>query len=286
MSAIIPNQDACPFIIRDLPNADYHASAGISNSGLSDIAQSPFHFFARHLDPNRPAREETPAQLAGNLAHCAILEPSEFGKRYAVGPDVSRATKEWKAFEASLEPGVQAIKPDDYERAMRQADSVRRLPDVRTALDRGYAEASAYWIDEETGVLCRCRPDWTHTYSATCNILLDVKTYADASAPEFRRQVARMRYHVQDAFYTEGFAKASGIETAGFLFVAVEDKWPFAASVCTLDDAGKLAGSMLAHRDLRTYAECMRTNRWPSYPDSIQTITLPDYAIAAATPGE
>ena len=199
---------------------------------------------------------------------------------------MSRASKEWKAFDASLPTGVQGIKPDDYDRAMRQAENVRRIPDVRNALDQGYAEASAFWIDEETGVLCRCRPDWTHTYSTTCNILLDVKTYTDASPAEFRRQIARMRYHVQDAFYTEGFAKASGIETAGFLFVAVEDKWPFASSVCMIDEAGKLAGSLLAHRDLRTYAECIATNRWPSYPDSIQTITLPGHAMAAANQGE
>ena len=285
MSAVL-SESELPRVVHGLPNADYHASPGVSKSGLDDIAKSPMHYYGLHIDPSRPNAEESAAQLAGNLAHCSILEPDAFPLRYKVGPDVSRNTKVWKEFEASLPPGVQAIKPDERDKAMRQADSVRRLPDVRDALARGYAETSAYWVDDETGVLCRCRPDWWHTYSGAVSILVDVKTCGDASPREFAAQIARMRYHVQDAFYTEGFSIASRTEVAGFLFVAVEDKWPYAASVCMLDESSKLKGSVLAHRALRTYAECMRSQSWPGYPEAIQSVSLPAWALAASTQGE
>ncbi|MFU1946135.1 exonuclease VIII, partial [Bordetella avium] len=60
---------------------------------------------------------------------------------------MTRSTKEWKAFEAALPAGVIGIKPDQRETAMRQAEAVRRLPDVAEALAAGVAESSAYWID-------------------------------------------------------------------------------------------------------------------------------------------
>ncbi|UXC34818.1 PD-(D/E)XK nuclease-like domain-containing protein [Cupriavidus gilardii] len=258
---------------------DYHAMPGASKSVLDSIAQSPAIAYARHIDPNRPAPRERAGQLEGQLAHCAVLEPDEFGKRYAVGPGVStKAVKAWKEFEAALPAGVVGIKPEQYEVAMRQAESVRALPEIRDALAHGAAEVSAFWIDEATGMQCRCRPDWVHDCGDAGVILLDLKTYSDASPAEFRRQVARKRYHVQDAFYSDGYAAASGLRVLGFVFVAVETEYPFAASALMLDDIAKDTGRALYRRDLATYAECMRTAAWPGYSDQIEIISLPAWA--------
>lgn len=258
---------------------DYHAMPGASKSVLDSIAQSPAIAYARHVDPNRPAQRDKAGQLEGQLAHCAVLEPDEFGKRYAVGPDVStKAVKAWKEFEAALPAGVVGIKPEQYEVAMRQAESVRALPEIRDALAHGAAEVSAFWIDEATGMQCRCRPDWVHDCGDAGVILLDLKTYSDASPAEFRRQVARKRYHVQDAFYSDGYAAASGLPVLGFVFVAVETEYPFAASALMLDDAAKNTGRALYQRDLATYAECMRSGVWPGYSDQIEIISLPAWA--------
>lgn len=256
----------------------YHAGPGISKSGLDTIARSPAHFHALHMDPARPPRKTKAGQLEGELAHCATLEPAEFLRRYAVGPAVSRATKEWKAF-VEANPGRTAIQPDQYDTAMRQAESVRKLPEIREALERGQPEVSAYWMDEETGVLCRCRPDWTHDCGGNGVILLDLKTYSDARADEFARQVARKRYHVQDAFYRDGYAAASGRDVLAFVFVAVESEWPHAASALMLDDASMAKGQRLYRRDLKTYADCLRADTWPGLGDSIHVINLPAWAL-------
>lgn len=259
---------------------DYHAMPGASKSVLDSVALSPAIAYARHIDPKRPPQETKSGQLEGSLAHCAVLEPDEFSKRYVVGPAVStKAVKAWKDFEAALPAGVIGIKPEQYEVAMRQAESVRRLPEVREALAVGHAEVSARWIDPETGVQCRCRPDWVHPCGDAGSILLDLKTYSCASPAEFRRQVARKRYHVQDAFYTDGYAAASGSEVLAFVFVAVEDAYPFAASALMLDDLAKTTGRDLYRYDLGIYAECQRTGVWPGYSDQIQIINLPSWAL-------
>lgn len=84
--------------------------------------------------------------------------------------------------------------------------------------------------DPATGELCRCRPDWAHPTGDRGVILVDVKTCGDASPREFGRQVARKGYHRQAAFYSDGYEIASGKRVLGFVFVAVESTWPFAAS--------------------------------------------------------
>ncbi|BEG74470.1 MULTISPECIES: PD-(D/E)XK nuclease-like domain-containing protein [Achromobacter] len=257
----------------------YHRGPGISKTGLDHVARSPALFYALHLDPARPAEKERAGQLEGQLAHCAILEPAEFDRRYAVGPDVSRATKAWKEWEASLPAGVIAIKPDQRETALRQAESVRRLPDVAEALAAGRPEVSAYWIDPDTGVLCRCRPDWVHPAGESGVVLLDVKTYSDASPAEFARQIARKRYHVQDAFYSEGFGRAAGVDVLGFVFVAVETEWPFAASAVMLDEPGKRQGAIDMRRDLATYAACLKANEWPGHGAAIHQVSMPAWAL-------
>lgn len=284
----------------DLDIEDYHGGPGISKTGLDHIERSPAIYHALHINPDRPAPPSRAGQLEGSLAHCAILEPSEFEKRYISLPkdaprrpteaqwnaknpsdDSKAAMAWWREWNAATNCAT-VITCEQRETAMRQADSVRRLPEVREALERGHAETSAFWNDSETGVLCRVRPDWTHTVNETGVILLDVKTCGDASPADFGRQIARKRYHVQDAYYSDGFAHASGLEVLAFIFVAVESEWPYAAAALMLDDDSRDVGRRAYRRNLNTYAECLKNDQWPGFTDSIQIINLPFWAMKEA----
>ena len=263
-----------------MSNAEYHASEGISKSGLDLIAQSPAHYYARKLDPNRPPEDpQTIAQQNGEIAHCAILEPLEFGKRFHVGPDAARSTKQWKEFVDSLPSDAAAIKPDQSMAAWKQSASVRLIDDLRRGFSVGHAEVSAYWIDEETGILCKCRPDFVHDCGEAGVILIDVKTCGNASPGEFSRMIAKHRYHVQDAYYSEGFAQASGRRVLGFVFAAVEMSYPYAASAIQLDAESREQGRADFRRDLNTYAKCKNSDTWPGYGNEVHIARLPGWAF-------
>lgn len=267
-------------IVHDKPIEEYHGDPeSVSKSGLDDIAKSPAKFYALHLDPDRPPSEPpTPAQVIGTLAHCAILEPDSFNHRYPVSPSDDKRTKAWKEFEATLASGQTPIKEAEYAMAHAQRQSVLKIAPLRDALAAGRAEVSAYWTDAETGVACRCRPDWVHPVGENGVILLDVKTCVDASPEGFAKSVANWRYDVQDAFYADGFAAASGKTVHAFIFAAVEKEYPYLAAAYMLTDEDREAGRRKYKRDLRRYAACKKAGDWPGYSAGIEVLALPAWA--------
>jgi exodeoxyribonuclease VIII len=270
-----------PGIYYDLSNQDYHAGPGISKSGLDAIAKSPAHYYSRYLDPARPAAPEpTPSMKTGTLAHCVILESEQFENRYLVRPEgIDLRTKEGRAWAATIDPGLDVITAEQYARAIAQAESIKRLPDVAEAFANGRSEVSAFWTDKETGVLCKCRPDFVHDASADGVILFDLKTTQDASPAEFGRSVAKWRYHVQAAWYSDGYRQATGKDVIAYVFVAVENDWPHFCSAVMLDPLADAEGAALYRRNLNTYAECLQSGNWPGYSTAIETISLPAWAI-------
>jgi exodeoxyribonuclease VIII len=276
----------------------YHADEGISNSGLSLIARSPLHYYARYLDPRRPAEKDRKGdQLTGELLHCALLEPGAFDNRYAFTPpdaparptDAMRNAKNpsessvervrwWDAFNFKND-GKTIITSEQTAEAYAQAASIRALPEIGKALANGHSEVSAYWVDEATGELCRCRPDFVSEVDDESVILIDAKTYSDASPNEFRRQIARMGYHVQAAWYSDGYEKASNKAVLGFIFAAVETEFPYAACPIMIDDEAMRQGRQDYRRLLDLYAQCRFTEAWPGYANTIEVVSLPNWAL-------
>ena len=273
---------------------EYHGGPGLSNSGLNDLAQSPFHYYSRHLDPQRPAREVKDGQLEGHLAHCAILEPAEFSKRYTVtpadeprrpsssqwaaknpSPESQAAMNWWRDF-GSQHVGVTIIDSNLHATAMAQSVSVHNVSDVATLLREGAAEVSGYWRDPMTGVLCRCRPDFVSPVGGGV-ILLDVKTFSNASPRDFMLQVGRKHYERQAAWYSDGFQIAAKTEVLGFVFVAVETVWPYATGAYMLRDEWVEIGRRDNRRLLDLYAKCVHDNEWPSYGQGVEQLPIPSW---------
>lgn len=267
-------------IIHDMTNADYHATSAVSNSVLSSIARSPAHCYALHIADDRKPMQTTPAFFAGTLAHCAILEPAALLDRYMLKPEgLDMRTKEGKAWKAALPAGVLTIDADEYATALAQRDAVHGVPELAELLGAGVAEVSAFWRDDETGLQCKCRPDWVHTLSDGRVILVDVKTTTDASPQQFSRTVWRYGYHRQAAWYSAGYARAAGVEVAGFVFAAVTNARPFIAAAHTLDDDYLRIGQDECRSLLDEYADCKLTGRWPAFP-GMNLLSPPAWAVA------
>jgi hypothetical protein len=250
-----------------ISNAEYHADPAVSASHLHAAAVSPYHYWSRYVNPDRPVIEPTAAMRLGSLVHCAVLEPDELSKRYGVCQP--RNTKAGKAHAAELEAaGIEPVSAADMVLAMQVAGSVRSHPAAAQLLRTGQAEQSFWWDDLATGLRCKCRPDWM-----TGTTLVDLKTTTDASPRGFARSVAQYRYHVQANHYL------TGCNAERFLFVAVEKTYPYACAVYELDVDAMVAGENARRSNLQTIADCQALNEWPGYGSGIKQLSLPSWAL-------
>jgi hypothetical protein len=266
-----------PGIYPNLPMAEYLAAPAMSASGLRLMRQSPAHYYGAVLDPERPPpAEPSPQMRNGTMVHCATFEPAALAQRYVERPDgIDYRTKDGKAWRDAQTAEI--VEPAALETALAQAASLRRHPDIAGLLHKGLPEVSAFWRDEETGVLCKCRPDWVYSVNSGV-ILVDGKTCRDASRDGFARQIWQYRYDLAAAWYSDGWQAAGGAEVKGYVFACVESAWPHVAAGYMLADDELDNARAEYRRLLHLYADCVRQDRWPGYQTGIQQINLPRWA--------
>lgn len=271
------NLPTAPGTYDGIPADAYHASPGISKSGLWTLYnRTPYHY--RHAP-----QVETNAQRFGSAAHTAVLEPELFTARYTRGPDDRRGNK-WTAAQAeAASTGRECLTSGDYDDALRLRDALHKNPLVQRLVKDARIEASGYWIDPETGELCRCRPD---LYNPGLRIMADLKSTTDASASEWVKRVADYGFHVQEAFYRNGWEIAGGGAVEGFVFITVENKAPFAHAVYELDLPSVAEGAAVARKALEVYRACRLADQWPGYAADVQALSLPRWAFREIKDGE
>lgn len=267
-----------------MDNAAYHAHPAVSKSHLDLIARSPLHYWARYLDPNRVTPEPSPQMRLGTALHTHVLELSRWDEEIAVAPAINRLTKagkeEWAAFVAEAASKT-VITADDAAQVMTMGRAVMRHPAAAMLLGLpGKAESTHMWIDQATGLECKCRPDWL-TDDGT--IVVDLKTTKDASLRGFKQSVANYRYHVQAAWYLHGLEQATGRRPDQFIFICVESTAPYATAVYAADAEMIERGHDQAMRDLAKLAVCRAADSWPSYSDQIETLSLPGWMTGATS---
>ncbi len=250
-----------------ITNEEYHADPAVSASHLHQVAKSPYHYWSRYLNPDRQLVKPTAAMLFGTLVHTAVLEPDELRNRYDLAPD--RRTKAGKELAAEMESrGITPVNAADMDAALAMAGAVRSHQAAAELLRDGQAEQSFWWDDADTGLRCKCRPDWLN--GAT---VIDLKTTTDASPAGFAKSCATFRYHVQASHYL------AGLPAERFIFIAVEKTYPYAVGVYQLDADAMQHGNELRKQNMRMIADCRAINEWPGYSNTIEPLSLPKWAF-------
>jgi exodeoxyribonuclease VIII len=252
-----------------MPNGEYHSLDGISKSGLDKIARSPAHY---RLGLRKPATQN---MHIGTAIHTAILEPDRFDFEYVV-IDGDRRGKEYKEAVKSVGAELVILKKD-HKKVLSMRESCHDNFEAMQILTKpGKAELSAICTDPETGVQIRARFDWL----TDCGISLDVKKTQDIRKDKFSKSVFDYRYHVQDAMYSFVYQQVTGQPIQAFKFLAVEEEAPNSSKVYELGSLEKEMGAYYFRRDLRVYAECVNSGKWPHPECGDGVIELSNWAVA------
>ena len=253
-----------------IPAREYFALPAVSISHLKDLKRSPLHY--RHYLTHS---KETPAMVLGTAAHTAILEPERFavdyvvwGRRTESGRMAPRTGKAWDAFAEEHASRI-IITEDEYALAMGMRDAVRAMPAAMKYLEAGEPEVSMSWM--LGGRTCKGRVDWF-----TPPRLVGLKTAKDCRHFTFGAASAKLGYHLQWAFYHDGYAAIRG-EEPSMVEIVVESAPPHAVAVYRIPNDIIEQGRAEYEDLLRLLDECEAADEWPGPCIDEEDLTLPSW---------
>jgi len=256
-------------ILSNQPETEYHNHAAVSRSQLWTLySKSPLHA------KSSPPKKSKSLDL-GKATHIAILEPERLESMVMKGPLDRRGNKWADLVEYCNAYGKIPLTSGDYDKAFFMRDAAHRLPELQRLTQGGLVEHSGYWIDEETGIECRTRPD---IVNEQLRLAADVKTSESASEAAFGRSVAEYGYHLQESFIGEGWQKAGGGPIDGFLFIVIEPQYPFVTAIHELVPSAIMEGQAIMRKALNRWKECTDANDWPAYGTGVLQTDIPKWA--------
>ena len=252
---------------------DYQLLKAINQSSLKPlIHRSPKHYLHRLQSP----AASTKSQLRGTAGHCAVLEPERFEREYVVFDGARRAGKVWDAFEAE-HAGKEILKADEYEAVLAFQRAVLNDPVAGPYFaGAGVNEATLYWRDALSGLECKARADRIKPDAPT---IVDLKGTKDASPKWFGRDAANYLYHMQAAFYSDGYQAITGIAPR-YVLVAVELAPPHDVVVYQVDEETLAIGREEYRQALQKLVACRMVERWPGCAGNEELVLqLPRWAM-------
>lgn len=273
MNAVVAQSEQGTIRLR-VPWDEYLQIPGCSITRLKELRRSPLHYRHRLLHP----KETAPLSL-GRASHCAVLEPDRFDRDHAVwgrrtnsGNLAPRNGKAWDAFKAE-HAGRSIITADEHAAVVALQAAVRGNRDAMRFLAHGDPEVTMQWyvLDLE----CKGRADWlTLVDGEAC--LVGLKTARDCRDRQFGRQAAQLGYHLQWAFYRDGYASITG-RLPRVVEIVVENEAPHAVVVYEIPDEILQQGFDEYMQLIEKLGECIQHNSWPGPAPGIQTLTLPSW---------
>ena len=274
----------------------HHQAPGISSTGLKQLLRSPAHYQAYLQERG----SDSPARRLGRAIHAWVLEPHLFDQKFAVWRAGARRGRAYADFE--LAHRGKTILGEAEMRAVQGC--AHALLNDKTFPLRGFLEGardglgqplvapaktefSIFWTDEATGVQCKVRLDAVRLEDPV--IAVDLKSTDDARPEAFTRQLLRLHYDLQAAFYMEGVRRFTGRECP-FIFAAVEADRPHGTAFYALSPNSDLMenGRRKVRHALGLKARCDRTGKFPGYgfTQVMEPVMAPWMAFEAAQEDE
>jgi hypothetical protein len=272
-----------------VPAVEYHGLGGVSITRLKELKRSALHYQYRLANP-----KYSDAMTLGTAAHVATLEPERFGKQFAVwsrrseksGNLCPRNGQWWDAFQAE-NAGKDIITEDECASALALAKAVRADSCAMKYLETGEPEVTMQWQLTSESMLrtpitvnCRGRADWLTMLDGEPYVI-GLKTARDVRPFVFGGAAAKLGYHLQWAFYLDGYKAITG-RTPKMKEIVVESAPPYDVVVYNITEDIILQGRSEYEALLRHLVECEARKEWLGVANGMeQELTLPSWCYDA-----
>lgn len=269
-----------PCIVPDMPAEIYHGdpcpAPALSNSIIKPLlTQSPYHAWLEHprLNPHCQREEDQKFDL-GTAAHALLLEGAD--RCWVIEADDYKTKAAREARDLARVDGFTPLLRAQYDAAkIMRTRALEYLDHTEFAgiLGRGKPEVSLFWRDS-MDVWVKGRADFL---TDDRRVILD---YKSTSLPPSKWQRAMLDhgYDTQSLLYQRGMS-ALGHTGCRFVFLVQEVCAPHACWLVEASESMRELAGMKVTRAIRTWAECLKHQRWPGYPTTVQPATAPQWAI-------
>ncbi len=225
----------------EMTNDEYHAAPGYSCSHIKTMAGGFLDYYDEYLrpptEPEEGDEEDEPSVadqwkaqqdlILGSAIHMAVLEPDLVLGQIIEMPGLNFRTKDGRAERDAILranfPHKLVLSAAMVRTVKRCRDAVYKHPIASKLFTSGRAEQSLFAIDNETGELIKCRPDWENQMIGA---VIDVKTCRDSSPDGFARDAYNLRYQFQPPWYWRVMESARGWVPEHWAWVAIEKPTP------------------------------------------------------------
>lgn len=260
--------------IHQISNDEYHASLGISRSGLMEFQRSPYHYWYKYLSGTYKQPEPTPALVFGNLLHTIVLEPEKFHDEFVIRPDCDRRTNAGKLlfnqFQSMLAGRISVTQEQvDLAHAMNAVVCENDL--AKSLISQcAHIEKSIFFTHKDTGIQCKVRPD-----GFIGNCVIDLKSTQNGSYMAFQRSAVNYGYFLQAGMIHQALSSLD-IPMIHFYFITVDKAEPYCIGIYALDAEAIDYGIMEFNLLMSRVKTCIDNNMWPQY--GVQNLLVPKWA--------
>jgi len=269
--------------IYNIPINDYHADKGwISSTGLSHSKKS-LSEYRLYLDGYYDNDDALHFSF-GNACELYLIDETDFYNRVAIAPE-----SEWIEEALANKPDLKSPRSSkifqDYKKAFESENEGKYIiPDIgdqsfdavkvlcaRCKQDEWISKIikgaeyqnSFYWIDPETGLKLKTRPD---LINRELGIVIDIKTTLDGSPAKFSKTLADLNYPIQACLQIEGVQQTGAIPVVQrYFWLLLEKNAPFNATLYEFD-MGDVAVIMDEYRyQLKKLQKAYENDQWPGY---------------------
>ncbi len=243
-----------PGIYLDLPMDEYLKIDAVSSSALRDIMVSPLKCWERHINPQRRDFSTNATDIGEAIhtsileggdfnsrvvpefqGNDGMLKSHHDFSQVCENRGLPKTGTKKVLFDRLVENGVPRtlffdycrddyntkhkgkifLKKDDYDAVNRVFDRVVQsgaIPNIITP--KGFSEVSIIWQCQETGMLCKARPDRLEN-----GYMVALKSFSNPLEKPIRQHLAATvywrKYHIEAAWYMEALRQATSLPIMG-----------------------------------------------------------------------
>jgi exodeoxyribonuclease VIII len=253
----------------------------MSRSEIVKFAKCPDKYINTPIERDN----DTPATTFGKLVECLSASPEDFDALFAVESlkynDSKGNSSDWTYKSSSCRAwrldrqneGFTVVSPVEKARALMAVASIKRNVGMTELLEisRKQVHVIGFWHDKETGLkipiqcLLDLVPDKKHPVMGKW--LSDFKTTRNGDPSKWAREVDDQGYDVQAALSMDMYRTATGEDRTDWVHAVVENEEPFHVvnPMPAMTTEFIQWGREKYQGALRYYAQCLATNKWPSY---------------------